>query len=287
MQACFGYPWLGTLLFIAVLVALAYTIRWAFRVSEELFSVCWLPSLLLLLNYSQVGYLLYLLKTPAIAFTLPVGVLLAVLLVGCWKRLSHVVWKCLMVILIPTLGYWCLGVYAEWAAILIVIIELIEGKKRRFAFANSLLILVFAVPQVLYGMGYIINLRSSLYTQGLPDYRWSSEFYYFMPCILTFVVVLILALCRPRRVQYKYFYLFCVFMGGVYVWMGTMRDANFRAITDMKQAIERQDYQHVLDIASEGKETPTRLQVMFTRLALLKTGHLAPNTCGICTKVPS
>ena len=113
LQACFCYPWLGALLFIAVLVALAYTIRWAFRVSEELFSVCWLPSLLLLLNYSQVGYLLYLLKTPAIAFTLPVGVLLAVLLVGCWKRLSHVVWKCLMVVLIPTLGYWCLGVYSE------------------------------------------------------------------------------------------------------------------------------------------------------------------------------
>lgn len=275
LQACFCYPWLGALLFIAVLVALAYTIRWAFRVSEELFSVCWLPSLLLFLNYSQVGYLLYLLKTPAIAFTLPVGVLLAVLLVGCWKRLSHVVWKCLMIVLIPTLGYWCLGVYAEWAAILIVIIELIEGKKWRFAFVLCLLILVFAVPQVLYGMGYIINLRSSLYTQGLPDYRWSSEFTYFIPCILTFVVVLILALCRPGRVQYKYFYLFCVFMGGVYVWMGTMRDANFRAITDMKQAIERHDYQHVLDIASEGKETPTRLQVMFTRLALLKTGHLA------------
>ncbi|MBQ2360571.1 MAG: hypothetical protein II398_06720, partial [Prevotella sp.] len=169
LQACFCYPWLGALLFIAVLVALAYTIRWAFRVSEELFSVCWLPSLLLLLNYSQVGYLLYLLKTPAIAFTLPVGVLLAVLLVGCWKRLSHIVWKCLMVVLIPTLGYWCLGVYAEWAAILIVLIELIEGKKWRFAFAISLLILVLAVPQVLYGMGYIINLRSSLYTQGLPD----------------------------------------------------------------------------------------------------------------------
>ena len=52
LQACFCYPWLGALLFIAVLVALAYTIRWAFRVSEDLFSVCWVPSLLLLLNYS-------------------------------------------------------------------------------------------------------------------------------------------------------------------------------------------------------------------------------------------
>ena len=277
LQACFCYPWLGTLLFIAVLVALAYTIRWAFRVSEDLFSVCWVPSLLLLLNYSQVGYFLYLLKTPAIAFTLPVGVLLGVLLVGCWKRLSHVVWKCLMMVLIPTLGYWCLGVYAECAAFLIIILELIKGKKWRFAIAICLLLLVLAIPQVLFGMGYIINLRSSLYTQGLPDYRWSSEFIYFIPCILTFIVLLLFALYHPRQVraQYKYFYLSCLLFVFVGVYMGTKHDANFRAILDMKQAIERHDYQHVLDIAAEGKETPTRLQVMFTRLALLKTGHLA------------
>ena len=277
MQGCFCFPWLGSLLLISILVALAYAVKWAFRVSNDAIGICWLPSLLLLLNYSQVGYLLYLLKTPAIAFTLPLGCLVSVLLFGCWRRMSHVVLRCLFLLVFAIFGYWLFGVYAECTLCLIALAELVDGKKWRFAFAIAAVVLLLVVPQVFYGMGYIFSLRSTIYTLGLPDYRLSSELTYFIPCILCFLICIALVFFRQKKENVKVFFLSCSLfvVGCIYTWYGTMRDDNFKAIVEMKQAIEREDYQHVLDIANDNPQTPTRLQVMFTRLALLKTGHLA------------
>ncbi len=276
-QACFYYPWLGSLLLIAVLVALAYMVKWAFRVSNDAFGICWLPSLLLLLNYSQIGYFLYLLKTPAIAFTLPLGCLSAIGLIGCWRGLSNVVCKGVFLLLLSTIGYWFLGVYAECALCLIALMEMADGKKWRFAFAACAIVLALVVPQVLYGLGYVFSLKSSIYTQGLPDYSISTELAYFIPCILSFLLFIGFTFLRQKKENAKVFYLSCVLfaIGCFYTWHGTMRDDNFKAIVEMKQAIERRDYQHVLDVALDNPQTPTRLQVMFTRLALLRLGHLA------------
>ena len=57
-----------------------------------------------------------------------------------------------------------------------------------------------------------------------------------------------------------------------YTYSETCRDENFTAIITMKHAIERGDYNAVLEEAAKHPE-PTRLQVMFTRLALFATGQ--------------
>ena len=50
LQSCFARPWLGASLFVAVLVAIAYVQRWAFRMSNAWFGLCWLTPFALLLN---------------------------------------------------------------------------------------------------------------------------------------------------------------------------------------------------------------------------------------------
>ncbi len=281
MQSCFHHPWLGSLLFIGVLVALAYAVRWAFRIGPERFGWCLLPSLFLLLHDSQLGYFIYLLKMPAVAFTPAVGVLMAVCIAGLMGRMESmgIVGKVMAVLLLSTVGYWLMGIYAVLALALFVVMVLFDSRlSLSWRISLSLLSsLVVIVPQVLYGMGYILTLRSAIYTIGIPDFRPSTEWRWLLPCVLAFAALFVLVFVSRRSggkrswmLSLALFLVVCV-----YTWSCTNRDANLRAIVEMKQAIEDNDYQQVLDIATANPQEPTRLQVMFTRLALLRTGHLA------------
>lgn len=296
MQSCFYHPWLGAILFIGVLVALAYAVRWAYRIDTDRFGWSWLPSLFLLLNYSQMGYFIYLLKMPAVAFTLPVGVLIAVCIVGFMGRMRKMGTMGLVesdkkrkvfgfvgiiatVTLLSTVGYWLMGVYAELALALFAVIMLCDNQLSLPWKVSSLILslLVVVVPQALYGMGCILTLRQSIYTIGIPDFRFPIEWKWLLPCVLAFVTLIVLAF-MPRRESGKLSWLLSLalyLVMGVYVWLFTNRDTNLRAIVEMKQVIEDNDYQQVLDIASANSQEPTRLQVMFTRLALLRMGLLA------------
>lgn len=296
MQNCLYHPWLGAMLLTAVLVALAYAVKWAFRVADGWFGWCWLPTLLLLLNYSQMGYFIYLLKTPAVAFTLPVGVLMAVGISGLMGRMglmgfmgsmgsggkrkghSLVVLAC-AIVLLSTVGYWLMGVYAELALLLFLLLMVRDGRlSLGWKTGLSLLSLLMVVmPQVLYGMGYIMALRSTVYTIGLPDFRFPAEWRWMLPWMLAFAILIILAVVpRGKDAKRSWMVSSVIFaLGCVGTWVMTHRDANLRAIVEMKQAIEAEDYQRVLDIATANPQEPTRLQVMFARLALLRMGKLA------------
>lgn len=85
LQSCFALPWLGATLFTALLVALAYAQRWAFRVSDAWFGLCWVVPFLLFAHFTQMGYLLYTTKAVAPAYVPVLEVLLGVLLLGCLR----------------------------------------------------------------------------------------------------------------------------------------------------------------------------------------------------------
>ena len=82
LQSCFAKPWLGASLLVAVLIAIAYATRWAFRLSDEWFGLCWVVPFLLLARYTRMGYMIYVCKDIAIAFTWPLAILLIILILG-------------------------------------------------------------------------------------------------------------------------------------------------------------------------------------------------------------
>ncbi len=63
-------------------------------------------------------------------------------------------------------------------------------------------------------------------------------------------------------------------VAGGYAYNHTFKDYNYRSILRMKQSVEHNDWQSVLDIARQQKPDvpPTRIQVCYTRLALYKLG---------------
>ena len=85
LQSCFALPWLGATLFTALLVAVAYAQKWALRVSDAWFGLCWVVPFLLFVHFTQMGYLIYTTKAVASAYVPVLEVLLGVLLLGCLR----------------------------------------------------------------------------------------------------------------------------------------------------------------------------------------------------------
>ena len=110
MQSCFALPFVGISLLVLVLSLLAVVLWRACHIDYSLFPSCWLPSFLLLLNYSQAGYLIYVLKTPALAFTLPLGLLVAVLMFWAWSAAASRWQLVLLAVAYLAVGYWTIGV---------------------------------------------------------------------------------------------------------------------------------------------------------------------------------
>lgn len=114
LQSLFAEPCLGAILLCFVLMALAYVLKWSFRVNGCFEPLCWIPSMFFLLNYTQLGYLVLELASSGVAFVAPLGTLFAVLLIGVWMRIGtfgRYVW----VFLVVSAGYYMIGVYSVLA----------------------------------------------------------------------------------------------------------------------------------------------------------------------------
>ncbi|MBQ8968427.1 MAG: hypothetical protein IJ064_01655 [Bacteroidaceae bacterium] len=93
LQACMVKPWVGALLLVTLLTAIAYATRWVLRVSDTWFGLCWIIPFFFLSTYTEIGYEIYVSKKPAFVFFVVTPVLLGLLLVGSirwlWILLKH------------------------------------------------------------------------------------------------------------------------------------------------------------------------------------------------------
>ncbi len=87
LQSCFAVPWLGASLLVALLVAIAYATRWALRLPNPAFGLCWIIPFYLLVRFTRMGYQIYVCKEVAVAFTYPILILSAIMLVGALLRI--------------------------------------------------------------------------------------------------------------------------------------------------------------------------------------------------------
>ena len=280
LQSCFALPWLGALLLTAVLALLAETLRRAFRISLAWSPLCLLPSLLLLLAYTESGYLFWLIKTPALAFTMPLGMLFSVCLVCLWLRTDNVWLKALWTLAVPCVGYWLVGTFALWAAMMAALSEMVAcaafRKKKCLLFILGLLVVTAVAPRMYYTSGLVHLKASELYVVGLPDYLWNAaERFLWWPVLASYGIVAFLLLAPLRKGAWPAVVLSIALLTGGVVWLldSTFTDANFLNTLRQKQAFESGDYEKVVEIARSQEQPPTRLQVMLTREALWQSGR--------------
>lgn len=302
LQSTFIWPYVGATLLTIVLVLLAFAIKKAFHIPSEWIGLAWLPSLALLLHYTQTGYMLYLLKMPGVAFTWPIGMLMAVLLLCLWNMTNNnlpirglwnkpwlqMILMGILLVLLTSIFYWLMGVFALIAIVLIVLTSIKTKPWSKTCIIASIILIasISIIPQMLYAMGIIRLRHEAIYTIGIPDYQWTDgERILFYPLIFTILFLIVLALLKPipslkkkptkGKIIVGLATSIILFIGGCWlVWHHSFRDQNFLSILQMKESAEKGDWENVLSLSRANDIEPTRAQVCLTRLALYKLGRM-------------
>lgn len=280
MQSCFAMPWLGALLLTLLLVALAESMRRVFKVSAAWSGLCLVPSFMLILNYTEVGYMLWLVKTPALAFTMPLGMLISIGLTAT-ALVFHKLWiKLVFIVLYATVGYWLFGLFGLLACLFVVLPIIAEAIRTRqwkhLSIILGILLLALVLPRVMYGQGLFTMRVQDIYVAGLPDYIWNdAERYLYYPALIAIAFCLLLSttLFTQKNIVCLIVSLIGMIVAAICLFNYTYRDSNFFDTLEQKQALEQGDYERVLDIARTAETPPTRIQVMLTREALWQTGQ--------------
>lgn len=280
MQSCFAMPWLGALLLTLLLVALAESMRRVFKVSAAWSGLCLVPSFMLILNYTEVGYMLWLVKTPALAFTMPLGMLISIGLTAT-AMVFHKLWiKLVLIVLYATVGYWLFGLFGLLACLFVVLPMIAETIRIRqwkhLSVILGILLIALVLPRVMYGQGLFAMRVQDIYVAGLPDYIWNdAERYLYYPALVAIAFCLLLSttLFTQKNIVCLIVSLIGMIVAAICLFNYTYRDSNFFDTLEQKQALEQGNYERVLDIARTAETPPTRIQVMLTREALWQTGQ--------------
>lgn len=279
----FYYPWLGSTFYVVFLLGIVFMTTKAFRIQGCFLPLAFLPSLLLLLSYTDLGYLIFILKSPGYVFSNPLGVVVALGAFWTYRVLRSWVMRGAFVLLFIVLSYPLFGFYTLLAGGLCSIYELAScfwGEKKGRIYpaliAGAAWVLV---PYIYFIQSYTRMLETEIYWTALPRFYFQeSELGLWMPFILLFMCLFcFLAFLWMRNGQKRSYVIFAVSMAvyGICVWKvygNSYNDENFRTAIDMDVAASRNDWNGVLECASRLEGEPTRLIVLHTNLALQKLG---------------
>lgn len=279
----FYYPQLGSILYIGLLLLIVFFTIKAFRIPWSFFPLAFLPALMLLWSYTNLGYLLFVLKSPGYVFSNPLGVLVS--LAAFWGYRSLRTWpmRGAFILLYIALSYPLFGFYTLFAGLLCIIYELItcftrekEGRIYPVLMAGTAIALV---PFIYFVQIYTRMLESDIYKTALPRFYFNElERELWMPFVFLFALLLLFIAfhwIKPGKKMVIWCACASFFLFGISVWkvyQNSYDDENFRVELEMDVAVSLGDWNRVLDAASRLEGEPTRLIVMNTHLALQKLG---------------
>ncbi|MCF0198640.1 MAG: hypothetical protein HUK02_04860 [Bacteroidaceae bacterium] len=281
--------WLATPCQAAVVAAvgfglLAVVVQWAFRLRGAVAFLSAAVVCALLANTVQLGYMLYVLKVAAPAFTPLVGTALAVVLFGITDRLPLRLWLYAVTVgVVGVLSYGLLGGYTLLYIALVVFGSIPRRGKAAWMLAalvmQCLIVAIWTLaPRVFTGLN-----PDLVFMAGLPDYLLTGdEASLWYPLYVAFGLLLALAVVGPWMTARQ----------GKLGWIGqslltilvvaasvegvrasTFSDPDFRATLRAEQAMERGDWQGVIREINAAHCEPTRAMVMLRGLALTLTGQ--------------
>jgi len=279
----FYYPLAGSLLLLLCLLLISLLTAKTFNLKGWSFSLAYIPSLVLLLTMTELGYMIYFQKIDGYVYDniLSVSIILTGILFfqKIKKRPVQVLFACAYLVLF----YPICGAYSLFGGFLMLLVSLkqaIEGKQW-ISFIPVLVIAVsiIFIPLFYYGVVFVSLAYSDIFTANLPDFLLKgAEMKLWLP-FLILAVYFILVVIWKREVEVKkqhlllkllpaVLFISCIFL----VYAFSYKDKNFNTELSMQTASDNEDWNEVLKLARNQNDEPTRQIVMNTNLALYKLG---------------
>jgi len=279
----FYFPWLGSLIYLLMLLLTTFMTAKAFGLKNRTFPLAFIPSLALLLSMTELGYMINLLKVDGYVYVNIFGIQLTLLGLILYKKIKPVKLKLLYVIAWMLIFYPICGVYALFGSILIILESLkqyTQSKDQKMSIPllatfMTLSLIPFLYYQLIFDDTFLFNLPFV----NLPVFSLKEqEKILWLPFLILALFLITAVLWKRKNIASKPTFLnkvvpFIIFMVGlIVVSVYSFKDENFKTELAMKSASEKGDWNYVLKLARKQKDEPTRLIVMHTNLALLRLG---------------
>lgn len=279
----FYFPWLGTVIYLSLLLLVSQLTAQAFNLKGKALPLSFIPSLALLLIVTQLGYTIYLLKIDGYAFIPVLGILCALIGFIWFKKIKDFRRKNFFVVAYMLIAYPICGAYAVFGGLLLLLqmLKSFDRSKGLRSWIPVIIILlsVALVPYFFFLFVYPSIALQNLWVLHLPAFDVSgSEKILWLPYLLMLLFFILVVLRGERKLKstpslLKKSIPILLFLAVlVLVQVFSNKDKNFKTEIAMQSASEKSDWRNVLHLTRENANEPTRLIVMYTHLALQKLG---------------
>ena len=282
----FYHTWIGTLLLCLWTAVLLWLTQRTFQLTQRWAVLLLIPLALIMVSDFMLGYWIFQMKLRGYFFIAVIALSVAMTLIWVFRCLpSRLGLRPLWMVITTVICYPLIGCYALLATLLMgIICWRLDGTPTSKVLATVLaLLLVAFVPMIYYRYVYYQAAFDTIWWQALPVFNNGEPFkQYYWPFALIAVYYALLALTyrlqrTPRLMQttFGWAVVQVVVAGaaGYGCWHYWYRDANFHKELHMEAALDRLDWQSVLDQAIANPEPPTRLMWMYKNLAVFKLGR--------------
>ena len=282
----FFHPLLGTALLTLWWWLLMFLASRAFRVPLKWSVLLLVPVAMLLLTQVDMGYWIYYLKLRGHFFSATIALCVVCAAVWLFRCLPARYWlRQVMAVLTPVVLYPLLGCYGLLATLLMAVMvwRMNDETRTQRVVATLLALLGFvAVPLFCYRMVYDQTSLENIWFTALPLYRIEESlfFAYYIPYIIIALFFIALAatygrLCggdvaKPRIWLAVHVLLLVLLAVGVRLFW--YDDYNFHKELRMQRCLAVQDWEGIVQEATDLQEEPTRAIVMMKNLALFRQG---------------
>lgn len=262
------FPAAGIILMLALMI-------WSARSCLRIYGhnpLIWLPSLCMLVFWTGMDYNLHTMRAVGYAFSQMLGIAAACAIASSSTGRRR---PALSGIFSLIVFYPLLGGYAVTAALSCAAIHLANKGKTGLKSLCLTVLFTAILPQIATRLVYTHTDPTFTYLTGMPYFDFNGNWTRWIPIATACISLILLSTLRKTLDKplsgFMSFILSVLLAAGLAVF--TYRDRNFHAEIRMEQAIEANDWDKVIKIAS-GLEHPTRIGVMYRNIALLYKGEL-------------
>lgn len=277
----FFYPWLGCLLYAALLVLISWVAVAGFNLKKHLRPFSFIPALAVMLTVTELGYEMVGLHVRGYAFTVPIGVL-ALMSGFLWYRsIPNNQMRSSFVAIWTLLAYPLVGVYALMGTTLMLLFTLRTWKQSQdkwiwMPLSVGLASLVL-LPVLISNTLFSTSASSNPYTVLLP-YFPADKMYLWLPYIVLAVSLLVMVLTFPLKTvtaSAPFQRLSSLILFGASLLMVHLcgfGDKVFYTELAMEKAFSSDNWQEVLRLSRQTGNRSSELTASYTDLSRHKLG---------------
>lgn len=247
-------PWLGALIWV-ILLLLSYKLtEKALRIPDTLSPLALIPVALLVIYNMSLGYGVYIMREQDHFFAPLLGYITALIPLLVIRNIRPVWGKILFIALWTVIGYPLLGTFAlvgTLSASILTLTEQEDSRTDRLIVSVTGLVLIILVPVILYRL-YTSYRLSDSWGMGLPDVSeelWRRPVRIPLQLALLFIPVMSVISRWLREKKASLTIQLSLFIAVIaMVWGFWYKDDNFHTELAMSNAVDRSDWQQVIDI---------------------------------------